>query len=81
MLDVGDETSDAITCIKASESNLIDRDTHQTGEGNTQGMLMEHCDAKQRQPEQNEIDRDAEDGGIGSQRDRIREHGHAVRCS
>ena len=74
MLDVSEETRNAIACLKASERDFIDRDRHQTGKGNPQSMLVEDRDAKQRQPEQDEIERDIEQG-------RIRESNHTVCCS
>jgi hypothetical protein len=64
VLDVSDETHNAIASLKASEDDFVSRNRNQPRKRDTHGVVMKHGDANQGQPEQTEIDRDAEQSGI-----------------
>src|SRR6266480_6221345 len=51
VLDVSDETHNAIASLKTGERDFIDRDRHQATESNAQGITVEHRYTEQRQTE------------------------------
>ena len=48
VLDVSDETHDAVASLKAGEDHFVNRDCNQPGKRNTHGLMMKHGDTNQR---------------------------------
>ena len=75
---VGYKTDDAGTCLEAGEGDFVDRNRHQSGERDAQGMMMKYGHPGQREPEQNKIDRNAEQGGNVRRKCAYFRHRHVV---
>ena len=54
------KAAESLALSEPGEEQLVDGDDGKPGQRNLQCLVMEDCDAEQRQAEQNEINRDAE---------------------